>query len=141
MPGIRTLAECIGLLPSTENYARTDRRMRAGLPELNEAGNPWQIHTSFKPIVSHYAHKRSHLTLLLRSEASTIHPVRFAIEALLYPLEIHVCVYKRAVRQREYNVLNVMVGIDDGKHPVAHMPHLVAAGSIHQIELHSLPIR
>ena len=65
MPNIRTLAERIGLLPSTENYAKTDRQMRADLPELNEAGNPWQIHTSFKPIVSYYAQKLSHLTLML----------------------------------------------------------------------------
>jgi hypothetical protein len=40
--------------------------MRAGLPELNEVGITWQIHTSFKHIVSHYAQKRRPLTLMLR---------------------------------------------------------------------------
>lgn len=81
------------------------------------------------------------LTLMLRSEASTLHPGRFAIEILLHPLEIQMAVHKRAVRQRECPVFNVMVRVDDGEHGMAHMPHLVAAGSIHQIELHRLPIR
>src|ERR1039457_4640108 len=76
-----------------------------------------------------------------RSEASTLHPGRFAIETLLHPLEIHMGMHKRAVRQREDPVFDVMVRVDNGEHGVAHMPHLIAAGSINQIELHRLSIR
>jgi hypothetical protein len=48
---------------------------------------------------------------------------------------------KLAVRQREHPVFYVMVRVNHGEHGVAHVPHLVAAGGIHQIEFYRLPIR
>ena len=65
---------------------------------------------------------------------------RFAIDMLRHPLEIDMGMHKRAVRQREYPIFEMVVGVDDGEHGVAHMPHLIAAGGIHQIEFHRLPI-
>ena len=87
----------LGLLPSTQKHTNTDRWISADVPELNEVGINWRIHTPFKHIVSHYAHKRSHLTLVLRSEALTLQPERFATDTSLHPLEIYVPMHKLAV--------------------------------------------
>ena len=60
---------------------------------------------------------------------------------LLHPLEIRVGVHKRAVRQCENPVFNVMVRVDDGEHEIMKINGQCATGNIDEIELHNLRVR
>ncbi len=60
--------------------------------------------------------------------------------ASLRPLQIHVPADGLVAGHQVSPVLGVMVGVNEGEYRMIHVPHLVAAGKIDEIEFYRLSV-